>query len=148
MNMIVILDNIRSALNVGSIVRTCDALGVKDIYFCGITPSIDSPKVKKTSLGAEKNIKAHDFPSTKAAIDEIKKNSMQIIGLELTSDAVDISGVRTDKNFALVVGNEVSGISSDVLLLCDLTVMIPMSGVKESLNVAVAFGIAAYNLSQ
>jgi 23S rRNA (guanosine2251-2'-O)-methyltransferase len=142
--VIVILDNIRSALNVGSIIRTCDALGVKEIYFCGITPGPDSPKVQKTSLGAEKNIRPFIFPNTRKVVQGFKDNGTQVIGLELADGAVDVSTVKPDKELALVVGNEVSGISEDIIELCDQCVMIPMVGVKESLNVAVAFGIAAY----
>jgi 23S rRNA (guanosine2251-2'-O)-methyltransferase len=147
--MIVVLDNIRSALNVGSIIRTCDALGIQEIYFCGITPEIKSPKVKKTSLGAEKDIKAEYFKNTKEAVLKIKSKKYQIMGLEITINAEDIATVKIDdERTALVVGNEVSGISDEILELCDMIVKIPMKGKKESLNVSVAFGIAAFLLTK
>jgi len=146
--MVVVLDNIRSALNVGSILRTCDAFDIKEVYFCGITPEIDNSKVKKTSLGAEKTIKPTYFKSTKEAIKRLKALSCYIVGLEINENAEDIEKFRSNQKIALVVGNEVSGISEDVQRSCDFLVKIPMKGTKESLNVAVAFGIAAYNLNK
>jgi 23S rRNA (guanosine2251-2'-O)-methyltransferase len=144
--VIVILDNLRSALNVGSIIRTCDALGIGEVYFCGITPEITNPKVKKTSLGAEKSIIATHFSRTQDAISSIKSSDMQIVSLEVTNNASDVSGYVPAHNFALIVGNEVSGIGNEILELSDKVVMIPMKGHKESLNVSTAFGIAAYVL--
>lgn len=145
--MIVILDNIRSALNVGSILRSCDAFGVKEVYFCGITPDANSPKVVKTALGAEKTIRPNYFRSTKEAIKKANALHCCIVGLEINKKAVDIKRFKKDKKLALVVGNEVSGIAGDAQNACDLLVKIPMKGSKESLNVAVAFGIAAYIIS-
>ena len=146
--MIVILDNLRSALNVGSILRTCDALGITEVYLCGITPSITDNKVLKTSLGAEGNIKITETPDTFDTVRSIKGNGYQIIGLELTKDSVDIRKVKADHKSALIVGNEVGGLNEEILSLCDVVTEIPMSGIKESLNVAVAFGIAAYEMTK
>lgn len=145
--MIVVLDNIRSALNVGSIIRTCDAFGINKVYFCGITPEPGNPRVLKTSLGAEKNIDINISSSTYDTVKELKSKGNKIIGLEITKNSTEISNVKTGKDITLVVGNEVSGISEDVLGLCDILAEIPMRGVKESLNVSVAFGIAAYQLN-
>jgi tRNA G18 (ribose-2'-O)-methylase SpoU len=144
--MIVVLDNLRSALNVGSIIRTCDALGISEIYFCGITPGPDNPKVKKTSLDAENNIEAHVGEQTRDAVLRLKESGKILIALELTEDAKPIYAATGSENTVLVVGNEVSGVSPDVLDIVDSKVMIPMMGIKESLNVSVAFGIAAYQL--
>jgi 23S rRNA (guanosine2251-2'-O)-methyltransferase len=144
--MIIILDNLRSALNVGSVIRTCDALGIRDVYFCGITPSPENSKVLKTSLGAEKNVVAHVGHSTFETAQKLKRKGIQIIALELTEGAVDVDNFEPSPNCALVIGNEVSGVSHDILALADQVAMIPMKGTKESLNVAVAFGIAAYTL--
>lgn len=143
--MLVILDNLRSALNVGSIIRTCDALGVKEIYFSGITPDINNKKVTKTSLGAEKNIEFDIFSNTNEAISKAKEYGFRIIGLEVTKEATNIKNFKLPNNkIALVVGNEVSGLSSEIIKQCDELIKIEMLGVKESLNVAVAFGIAAF----
>jgi 23S rRNA (guanosine2251-2'-O)-methyltransferase len=144
--MIIILDNLRSALNVGSIIRTCDALGIREVYLCGITPGIDNPKVKKTSLGAEQSVKTHSAASTIEAVKDLKAKGYQILPLELTPDAEDVSKFSPSGDVVLVIGNEVSGVSSDVIEISDSVVMIPMQGTKESLNVSVAFGIAAYSL--
>lgn len=146
--MIVVLDNLRSALNVGSIIRTCDAFGISEIYFCGITPGTDSPKVQKTSLGAEKTIKSTYFPTTKEAVLALKNNGKVIVGLETGPTAINITTFETSKNLALVVGNEVNGIAPEVQNECDILLEIPMLGVKESLNVSVAFGIAAFWLQK
>lgn len=146
--MIIILDNIRSALNVGSILRTCDAFGIKEVYFCGITPEKDNPKVKKTALGAESAVNDQYFPNTKQAADKLKTKGFQIVSLEISDTAKNISDFKAQEHFALVVGNEVSGVSEEVLKMSDAIVKIPMQGKKESLNVAVSFGIAVYALSR
>ncbi len=144
--MIIILDNIRSAHNVGSIIRTADALGIKDIYFCGITPDpLSNNKVIKTSLGAEKNIKIIISKNILEVILDLKDKNMKIIGLEISKNSININKFK-ENNIALVVGNEVSGLSEEVINICDLIVNIPMKGIKESLNVSVAFGIAAYTI--
>lgn len=142
------LDNLRSALNVGSIIRTCDALGIKDIYFCGITPDPSNNKVLKTSLGAEKNTNINISKSTLETIQELKNEGFEIVGLELSDKSVDINKYEKKSNIALIVGNEVSGLPEDVINECDNLVQIPMKGIKESLNVATAFGIAAFVLSK
>lgn len=146
--MIVILDNIRSALNVGSIIRTCDAFGIREIYFCGITPEINNPKVKKTSLGAEKVIISKYFASTLEAIQAVKLKNIPAIALETGPQAIPLHEYEPRVEFALVIGNEVSGVSDDVIRECDAVVQIPMRGVKESLNVSVAFGISAFWLTK
>lgn len=147
--MIAVLDNIRSALNVGSIIRTCDAFGINEIYLCGITPDLKSEKVKKTALGAENSIKAKYFSSTKEAIKELKIHKYKVIALEVLDSAKPISEANVNNSLVgIVVGNEVSGVSEDILNICDETLMIPMIGRKESINVAVAFGIAAYCLTR
>ncbi len=145
--MVVILDNLRSALNVGSIIRTCDGLGIKNIYFCGITPNPNDKKVLKTSLGAEKNIKPQCFKSTQEVIDKLKSNGIKIISLEISKNSTPINQINPKGKIALIVGNEVSGISEDILNQSDSIVHIPMKGTKKSFNVAVAFAIAAYELS-
>lgn len=145
--MIVVLDNIRSALNVGSILRTCDAFSVSDVYLGGITPGIENRKVLKTSLGAEKNIDFKTFSDTKEAVLLLKKTGFRVYALEIYENAKDLDDFKHgtgNDHAALVIGNEVSGISSDILALCDEIFQIPMKGIKESLNVAVAFGIAMY----
>lgn len=145
MGMIAVLCDLRSALNVGSIVRTCDALGVKTVYGCGITPNPKNPKVSKTSLGAEKHVKWKEFPRSIDAILELRDRGYSIIGLETGRESVPLTTFHTKKEkIALILGNEVSGIADDIKKQCDTLLEIPMQGMKESLNVSIAFGIAAF----
>jgi tRNA G18 (ribose-2'-O)-methylase SpoU len=158
--MIVILDNIRSLHNVGSIFRTADAVGVEKLYLCGITPSpldrfgVVRGDVAKVSLGAENTVPWESVASTSRLITSLKKQGYTIVALEQDVRAVpyfqyaDGSRVvaRDDRKIALVLGAEVEGVSPAVLKKCDAIIDIPMSGKKESLNVSVAFGIAAYGL--
>jgi tRNA G18 (ribose-2'-O)-methylase SpoU len=146
--MLVVLDNLRSSYNVGSILRTCDALGIKEVYFCGITPGLADKKVQKTALGAEKNIKSTETNSTYDTVTKLRSDGYQIIGLELSDKAVDLGKIHPSAKCALIVGNEVSGISGEIMGLCDNVAQIPMKGIKESLNVSVAFGIAVYTLTR
>lgn len=146
--MIAVLDNLRSALNVGSILRSCDAFGIKEVYFCGITPGPENPKVIKTALGAEKTISSREFTTTKEAINHLRAHSYHIVGLEINKKSVDIREFKTSGKIALIVGNEISGVSEDIQASCDFLVKIPMKGTKESLNVAVAFGIAGFLLTR
>lgn len=156
--MVVILDNIRSLHNVGSIFRTADAVGVEKLYLCGITPApldrfgIVRGDVAKVSLGAEKVVPWEQVARTSTVIKKLKKEGYKIVGLEQTKRSVPYCSLDSrfygnDKQkIALVLGAEVEGVSSGILKLCDTIIDIPMSGVKESLNVSVAFGIAAFAL--
>ncbi len=144
--MVTVLDNLRSAFNVGSIIRTCDAFAIKKIYLCGITPGLKNKKVLKTSLGAENNIVAYEKSSTTKTLKELRGHGYELVGLEISKDSIDIESYRPRKKVALVVGNEVSGLSSEAAEICDRLVKIPMLGTKQSLNVSVAFGVAAYEL--
>jgi 23S rRNA (guanosine2251-2'-O)-methyltransferase len=146
--MKVVFDNLRSAYNVGSMIRTCDAFGIKDIYFSGITPDLKNSKVLKTSLGAEKNIRAHEAQNTKELLQSFDKSRYELVGLEIAEGSVDINDFKLKKEVILVIGNEISGLSSEIIKECKVILKIPMSGIKESLNVSVAFGIATYLLTR
>jgi 23S rRNA (guanosine2251-2'-O)-methyltransferase len=145
----VLLDNLRSTLNVGSIFRTADGAGVEKIYCCGTTPTPLHPKIAKTSLGAEELI-----PWTYAtnALDLVKAKQQagyQIFSLEASESSESILSkvvLNENKSILLVVGNEVSGVDPEILEISDRVFYIPMRGQKTSLNVAVAFGIAIYSL--
>ncbi|MEK7203649.1 MAG: RNA methyltransferase [Patescibacteria group bacterium] len=149
----VVLDNIRSRENVGSIFRTADAAGVSKIYLCGITPAPPHEKISKTALGAEKWIPWEYHKQTwrllssfaKATAD---KEKLKIVALEQTKKSMNIFKFKKPKNYSivLVVGNEVKGLSPKILKYCDDQIFIPMYGKKESLNVSVATGIALYQL--
>lgn len=149
----VLLHNIRSLLNVGSVFRTAESLGAARIYLSGYTGTPEHPRLAKTALGAESFMEWKYVKSPKRIIDQLKKEhpKLEVIGLENNlkhGKPVSLVKFRSRFPILLVLGEEVSGISKNLLPLCDKFVEIPMSGKKESLNVAVAFGIAMFELSK
>lgn len=151
--MIAILHNIRSVHNVGSIFRTADAAGVKKLYLCGITPApVDDygrtrQEMAKVALGAEKYISWEKVKSTARLLDKLKSGGWKVYAVEQGKRAIPYDKVTMGKRkIALVVGNEVKGLPQSVLDRADKILEIPMHGRKESLNVAVAFGIIAFHL--
>lgn len=150
--MIIILENIRSAHNVGAIMRTADAIGAEKIYLIGTTPApIDKfgriqKEIVKTALGAEKNIPWEHKETTRPLITKLRKSGYEAYALEQAPDSVDIARFTPpkDNKYAIILGNEVEGVSKDTLRVVDKKIEIPMFGKKESLNVSVAFGILAY----
>jgi len=144
--LVVICDNIRSLYNVGSIFRTADALGIKKIRLCGITGTPEQKGLQKVSLGAENSVAWQYQKDAWRTAEKLKKQGFQIVALELTKSSVDVKVFKPKSKVALIVGNEVAGVSAALLKRADAIVHIPMKGVKESLNVSVAFGIAAYEI--
>lgn len=144
-----LLDNVRSAWNVGSILRSAEGLGVCHLYLCGITPTPENTKVAKTSLGAEKKLSwSKHNNGVKTAI-ELKKKGVSLWALERDERSIAIQQVldlRNENTIVLVVGNEISGVDPGILELCAQTVHLPMAGQKRSFNVAVAYGIAVYTI--
>jgi tRNA G18 (ribose-2'-O)-methylase SpoU len=145
-SLVIILNDIRSTLNVGAILRTADAVLVEKVYLCGITATPKHPKVSKTSLGAENYVSWEHVNDINKLIDVLKKDHYQVVGLELDQKAVSFWEAKYKKKMALIVGNEVEGIPNKIIKLCDLVIKIPMFGQKESLNVATAVGIATYEI--
>lgn len=139
-----IMHDIRSAWNVGSMFRTADAIGVKKIYLGGYTATPEHPKVQKTSLGAENYVSWEKQKQTWRVLKKLKSQGVQIVALEQAKNSEDIFKFKPKFPMALVVGNEVRGLQENILKYTDDIVEIPMFGKKESLNVAVAFGIAVY----
>lgn len=169
MHIALILNNIRSAENVGAIFRTADAAGVKNIYLCGYTPApldrFDRPntKIAKAALGAEKTISWQKVESLRDAIKNLKEKNFFVVAIEQDSESVDYKKIKEkseEKNIALILGNEVEGLSRGDLAQCDLIAEIPMRGFmvrqahhprfvnrgKESLNVSVATGIVLFSI--
>ncbi len=147
---VIILENIRSLHNVGSIFRTADGAGFDKIYLCGYTGTPPDRRIEKVSLGAENFIEwEHHEPCTKIC-QELQKKDFNIIALEQTPTSQNIfeTNLKTEKNIALIVGNEVEGVSEEVLKLCNQHLHIPMLGQKTSLNVSVATGIALYEIER
>ena len=146
-----ILPDIRSCHNVGAMFRTADACGVTKLFLVGYTAQPPKIQIDKVSLGAEKWMSWEYKKDLKKLILKLKKSGVCVVGLEKTVTSEGIGILRDQKiksDIALVVGNEVDGITEDILELCDIVVHIPMYGKKESLNVSVAAGIAMYELSQ
>ena len=149
MEIHIILDNIRSAFNVGSIFRSADGAGyVKKIYLCGITTDIENPKLDKTALGATEMIPSEHYDSTEEAVDEIKEMGIPIYAVELTDDAVHFQKIEYPSKIALLFGHEKKGVDSTLLPRVDKKIYIPMRGMKESLNVANCASIMLYELTR
>jgi tRNA G18 (ribose-2'-O)-methylase SpoU len=143
--LVLILDNIRSMYNVGSIFRTADGIRAEAIYTTGYTPHPPRAEITKTALGATKTIPHQHFGQIADAIAKAKQNGLTVAALELTHNSRSIYDLtRGDFPLALLIGNEINGVSADALAHTDFTITIPMLGAKHSLNVAVATGIALY----
>jgi len=142
-----LLHNIRSLHNVGSIFRTSDGAGIGKLFLCGESGYPPRDEISKTALGAEESVPWEYWMDSVECVETLKKEGVRIVGLELTPKSVDYRSVVAQGPICLVVGNEVGGLSQELIALCDECIQIPMRGEKESLNVAVAFGIAAYALA-
>ena len=142
----VVLNNIRSRENVGSIFRTADAAGVSKLYLCGITPTPPHEKISKTALGAEACVPWEHCKQTQRLLGKLKKEGITVVALEKTQKSEDIFKFKPKFPLVLVLGNEVKGLSPQILKYCDKKLAIPMYGKKESLNVSVAAGVAVYCL--
>lgn len=143
----VVLHNIRSNYNVGSIFRTSDGAMIEKLFLCGYTPHPPKKEILKTALGATESVKWEYIRDTKEVIKKLKVQGIKIVALELTDESVSYSNfTEIEFPICLVVGNEISGISQEILDLCDYAIDIPQYGIKQSLNVAVAYGIAIYEL--
>lgn len=160
MKVVLVVYNVRSAHNVGSMLRTADGLGIAKVYLCGYTPypsgrgdtrlphlaAKTSRQIHKTALGAEDSVIWHYEPDVQKTFDELRTRGYKLVALEQTDEAIDLRKLNPDGQIALIVGSEVGGLPQTVLGICDRQVYIPMSGKKESFNVAVAAGIAMYHL--
>jgi 23S rRNA (guanosine2251-2'-O)-methyltransferase len=144
----VVLDNLRSAFNVGSIIRTADCALVEKIIFCGITAHPPHKKLDKTSLGALPYVPWAHKSTVQEALSELKEMEIPVVALELTNRSRLIWEYRFPLPVGLVLGNEALGVSKDALAMVDEIVEVPMLGYKNSLNVAVAFGIAVYEIQR
>lgn len=154
MEIVVVLPDIRSTHNVGSIFRTADAAGVKKVYLCGITPQpVDQfgrkrPDIAKVALGAEEYIPWEYAKSLVRLIGKLKKEGYTVCAVEQSPDSIPHTAFKAPKTakLALIMGEEVNGLSKDILARVDHILEIPMHGQKESLNVGVAFGVVVFGL--
>ena len=152
MKTVIVLPDIRSSLNVGSIFRTVDAVGVAKIYLAGYTPApvdkfgrIDK-QIAKTALGAEKTVAWEKVESLSKLLTKLKKEKFYLIAVEQDKNSIDYKKIKPKAQTAFIFGNEVAGLSKTVLQKCDVVAEIPMKGEKESLNVAVSAGVVLFRI--
>lgn len=143
---VALLNNIRSLYNVGSIFRTADGAGLQKVWLCGITGIPPSNRISKTALGAEKRVPWEFHPNARVCLENLRQQGYQIVLLEQTGESVPYETFCPNGPVCLVVGNEIQGVEDGLLPYCDLALEIEMDGLKNSLNVTVAFGIAAYQI--
>lgn len=146
--MILILDNIRSAANVGSIFRTADSLAISEICLCGITAIPPNKEILKSALGATESVKWQYIENIKDAIQTYRLQHFKIVSLEQNQHSIPLEKFvfNANENYAIVVGNEVEGVQSAALDASDFIIEIPQLGIKKSLNVAVATGIVCWEI--
>jgi tRNA G18 (ribose-2'-O)-methylase SpoU len=149
MKIHIVLDNLRSAFNVGSIFRSADGAGsVEKIYLCGITADTDNPKLEKTALGALETVKSEHYDTTLEAIKELQNRNVPIYSIELTEDAKNFQEIDYPDELAIVVGHEKTGVDQEVIKLSNEVIYVPMRGFKESLNVANCTSIVLYEITR
>lgn len=145
--IVVVLDNVRSAYNVGSVFRTADAFPVELIYLCGITGYPPHKEIMKTALGATETVKWKYNKSTLSAISELKDSGYKVYAVEQVENSIMLDDFKrniSDFKLALVFGHEVDGVQQDVLNLCDGCIEIPQGGTKHSLNISVSAGVVLW----
>ncbi len=142
---VVLLNDIRSLYNVGSIFRTCDGIGVEKIWLCGITGYPPDSQITKTALGAETRVPWSHAYDAVSVVRDLKKNGYQIVLLEQTDSSVSYHDFLPTPPVCLILGNEIEGVSDQLVDLADASVEIEMAGHKNSLNVGVALGIVGYH---
>lgn len=148
--LIIVLDNVRSLNNIGSVFRTSDAFLVEAVYLCGITATPPNVEIHKTALGAENSVAWAYYSDTDQAVEELKKNSYTLCAVEQAQNSIMLDELQLDskKKYAVVLGNEVKGVQQDVVSRCDCCVEIPQYGTKHSLNVSVAAGMVIWEFSK
>ena len=147
---VIVLDNVRSQSNVGSIFRSADAFLVEKIILCGITATPPSPDIRKTALGATESVNWEYSEKTVEAINLLKNDGYLIIGIEQVEKSYELQNFVPEKNkkYALVFGHEVNGVSQEAIDLCDYCIEIPQFGTKHSFNIAVSAGIVLWELNR
>lgn len=145
--LVVVLDNIRSLNNIGSVFRTSDAFLVDSIMLCGITAVPPSPEIHKTALGAEMSVRWEYFPDTMECVRELHRRGFRVCVLEQVKESVRLNDFRpvAGEKYAIVAGHEVHGVDPDVVNAADVCLEIPQFGTKHSLNVSVSTGIALWH---
>lgn len=148
--VIIVLDNVRSQSNVGSVFRTADAFLTEAIYLCGITSSPPHREIRKTALGATESVNWKYFESTFEAITALKSEGYRIIGIEQVEGSVELQDFvpLEGERYALIFGHEVYGVDEAIINLCDLCIEIPQFGTKHSFNISVSVGIILWEINK
>jgi len=146
--LVIVLDNIRSMSNIGSVFRTSDAFLVEEIHLCGITSSPPHKEIHKTALGATESVNWHYYSQTSESVNELKARGYQIASVEQAENSIPLNAFKAGRNsrIALVFGNEVKGVDQNIIDLSDTCIEIPQYGTKHSLNIAVSAGIVIWNV--
>lgn len=149
MPLILVLDNVRSATNVGAIFRTADAYRVEEIRLCGITARPPHPEIRKTALGATESVAWSYWPTTVDALEDLKSSNVSVASVEQAHDAVSLEQFNpSDQKWAVVLGHEVKGVDQEVIAASDIALELPQFGTKHSLNVAVCAGIVIWEFAR
>lgn len=145
--LIVVLDNVRSQNNIGSVFRTSDAFRVEEILLCGITATPPNVEIHKTALGAEDSVKWRYFEETLSAVEELKAEGYTVFSIEQAENSISLESIKLDKNkkYAVILGHEVHGVQQSVIDASDGCIEIPQYGTKHSLNVSVTAGIVIWD---
>ncbi len=148
--IIVVLDNVRSLNNVGSVFRTSDALCLQEIYLCGITPTPPNNDIHKTALGAEDSMEWSYYENTQEAISDLQNKGFKVYSVEQADQSLSLTDFKPEVNspVALVFGNEVKGVQQSVVDICDGCIEIPQFGTKHSFNISVSAGIVLWEATK
>lgn len=145
--LVLVLDNVRSLNNVGSVFRTADAFLVEEIYLCGLTGTPPNKEIEKTALGATSSVAWRHFKSTLEATEHLKKNNYATYAIEQAKNSISLNQfIYGGEKIALVFGNEVYGVDQEVVNACDGVIEIPQLGTKHSFNISVSAGIVLWEL--
>jgi tRNA G18 (ribose-2'-O)-methylase SpoU len=148
--LVIVLDNVRSQSNVGSVFRTADAFLIESVYLCGITAQPPHREIQKTALGATESVNWKYYSSTSDAVAELRKSGYLIIAIEQAEGAVELQDLilAKGKKYALIFGHEINGVDQEIVDMSDICVEIPQFGTKHSFNIAVSAGIVLWEVSQ
>lgn len=148
--LVMVLDNVRSLHNVGSVLRTADAFRIEAVYMCGITATPPSAEIHKTALGAEDSVNWQYFEDTMQAVDKLKNEGYTVLAVEQVEGSLKLGNFAFEpqKKYALIMGNEVKGVRQDVVDTCHQALEIPQYGTKHSMNVSVTAGIVMWEVER
>lgn len=144
--LIIILDDVRSLHNIGSVFRTADGFLIEKIYLCGITATPPNKEINKTALGATETVDWEHREDLLSLIDELKENNVEVFAVEQVEDSISLESFIPEGKTALIFGNEVFGVSQEAIKKCDGSIEIPQLGTKHSLNISVTTGIVIWDL--